>query len=250
MTNSIPSSNTSSEERIRTDKLHQIATEYLPNFGFDWNASSNVFLRRQSVSRILFLDHLYKKIVDVPGAIVEFGSQFGASLSIFLALRGIYEPYNFTREIYGFDTFDGFPDISKEDGERVNRGDLSVPHDWQKVLNSILDIHKEDSPLSHLVRAETIKGDVHETWKPFVNDRPHLSISMAYFDLDLYAPTKFLLEHVLEFIPIGGLLVFDQFSTQLFPGETTAVQETLRIRNLHLKRSPLAPTAAWCVLTQ
>jgi hypothetical protein len=241
----IPSSNTSREERERTDQLHQIAIESLPHFGFDWNASSSVFLRRQSLSRILFLDSLYQKIVGVPGAIVEFGTQFGASLSIYLGLRGIYEPYNFTREIYGFDTFNGFPEVLAKDGERVNQGDLTVPEDWQISLQKILELHKQDSPLPNLVCAETIKGDVQDTWIPFTSSRPHLTIAMAYFDLDLYSPTKYLLENILEFIPKGGIVVFDQFSTRLFPGETTAIQETLKVSKLSLQRSPLAPTAAW-----
>jgi hypothetical protein len=241
----IRSSNTSEEERKRTDHLRDIAIESIPNFGFDWNASSNVFLRRQTISRILFLDSLYKSIVNVPGAIVEFGSQFGASFSIFLGMRGIYEPYNFNREIYGFDTFDGFPEVDSQDGNRVSQGDLGVPKDWQEKLNSILELHKRDSPLPHLVHVETIKVNVADTWIPFISSRPHLSIAMAYFDLDLYSPTKFLLEHVFDLIPKGGLVVFDQFSTRLFPGETTAIQETLKIKNIPLRRSPLSPTAAW-----
>ncbi len=243
--NFIHSSNTSEEERDRTDRLHQIAIDSIPNFGFDWNASSNVFLRRQSISRILFLDSLYKSIVNIPGAIIEFGSQFGASLSIFLGMRGIYEPYNFNREIYGFDTFEGFPEVKSQDGTRVSQGDLNVPKDWQSKLDTILNLHKLDSPLPHLVHVETIKGNVMDTWIPFVSSRPHLSIAMAYFDLDLYSPTKFLLEQVFELIPKGGIVVFDQFSTRLFPGETTAIQESLKICNLPLRRSPLSPTAAW-----
>lgn len=45
--------------------------------GDHWNQHSLVFLRRQSLSRLLYLDHLYKQIVDVPGVICEFGVQWG-----------------------------------------------------------------------------------------------------------------------------------------------------------------------------
>ena len=37
---------------------------------------------------------------------MEFGVQYGLSLSYF-KLRAIYEPYNYSREIIGFDTFKG-----------------------------------------------------------------------------------------------------------------------------------------------
>ncbi len=239
------STNTSEDERQRLFRLQEIALESLPHFGFDWNTSGNVFLRRQSLSRILFLDSIYKKIVEVPGSILEFGSQFGASLSIYLGLRGIYEPYNFTREIYGFDTFDGFPSVSSKDGSRVSKGDLSVPERWQETLQEILELHKLDSPLPGLVHAETIKGRVEDTWGTFVKNHPHLSISLAYFDLDLYSPTKFLLQDVIDFMPKGAVVVLDEYATRLFPGETKALQEVLTLNEIQLHRSPLSPTAAW-----
>jgi hypothetical protein len=218
-------------------------------FDSDWNADFNVFMRRQTLARILFLDMLYRKIIEVPGSILEFGCKYGASLSIFCGLRGIYEPFNFTREIYGFDSFSGFLNIDKRDGTHVQEGQLATSKNWRDTLEKVLNIHINDSPLSHLMHVETIAGDVTNTWPNFVSERPHLSIAMAYFDLDLYLPSKFLLENVIDFMPKGSLIIFDEFTTKIFPGETLALQEVLGIKNCDLKRSPLSPTAAYLIKT-
>jgi hypothetical protein len=66
-----------------------------------------------SISRLLYYDTLYKKIIGKSGVICEFGVQWGAGLSTLLNLRGIYEPYNHTRKVFGFDTFEGFKNTDK-----------------------------------------------------------------------------------------------------------------------------------------
>ena len=50
----------------------------------------------------------------MPGCILEFGVQWGAGLPQLISLRGIYEPYNYSRHIYGFDTFEGFVNTSEK----------------------------------------------------------------------------------------------------------------------------------------
>ena len=62
-----------------------------------------LFLNRQTLSRIF---------------IIEFGVRWGQNLSLFSSFRGMYEPYNYNRTIYGFDTFSGFPKTNVKDGGR------------------------------------------------------------------------------------------------------------------------------------
>lgn len=69
-----------------------------------------LFLTRQNLSRLLFLKHLYDRVVDIQGDIFEFGVRWGQNLAAFSVLRGMLEPYNHTRRLVGFDTFDGFPE--------------------------------------------------------------------------------------------------------------------------------------------
>ncbi len=51
-----------------------------------------LFLNSKNLSRILFMDHIFKEIVDVPGAVFEFGTRWGQNVALFSALRGMYDP--------------------------------------------------------------------------------------------------------------------------------------------------------------
>ena len=80
-------------------------------------ANLGLFLTSKNLSRILFLNHIYQLILDVPGVIMDFGTRYGNNMGVFTALRAIYEPYHRHRKIVGFDTFTGFPAISELDGK-------------------------------------------------------------------------------------------------------------------------------------
>ena len=81
-----------------------------------------LFLNRQTLSRILFMHELYKKILEVHGVIIEFGVRWGQNLSLFTSFRGMYEPFNYNRKIIGFDTFEGFSKLDEKDGNIVGGG--------------------------------------------------------------------------------------------------------------------------------
>ena len=75
-----------------------------------------LYLNSKNLSRIMAMNHLYEQIIDTMGVIMDFGTRWGQNMAIWTALRGIYEPYNRHRKIIGFDTFEGFPSIDKNDG--------------------------------------------------------------------------------------------------------------------------------------
>jgi hypothetical protein len=70
----------------------------------------------QDLARILFMDDLYRRIVEVSGVVLELGVRRGQNLALFAALRTIYEPFNHNRKVIGFDTFAGFPAVDRKDG--------------------------------------------------------------------------------------------------------------------------------------
>lgn len=67
-----------------------------------------LFINRQALSRMLYMHDLYCKIINVQGIIMEFGPRWGQNLALFHSFRGIYEPFNYSRKIVGFDTFKDF----------------------------------------------------------------------------------------------------------------------------------------------
>ncbi|OON70319.1 TylF/MycF/NovP-related O-methyltransferase [Hymenobacter sp. CRA2] len=207
-----------------------------------------LYLTRQTLSRLLFLDELYRQIVPVHGVIMEFGVRWGQNMALFHALRGIYEPYNYNRRLIGFDTFEGFPHVAEQDGGRAQVGDYNVTEGYQQQLEQLLALHEAESPIAHKRKFELVKGDATVTVKEYLAQHPETVVAFAYFDFDLYAPTKACLEAILPRMPKGAILAFDEVNCPEFPGETQALDEVLGLRNHALRRSPLNPLISYIVL--
>ncbi len=88
----------------------------LPKYGPYWHRHSVNTMRVEALARLIYYHNLYLKIIEVPGVICEFGVQYGATLSTLINLRSIYEPFNYSRIVYGFDTFEGLKNVSSDDG--------------------------------------------------------------------------------------------------------------------------------------
>ena len=66
------------------------------------------YVRRQNMTRYLALYEIFKLQLPVKGSVIECGvNHILNGLGKFSA---ILEPVNLTRRIYGFDTFEGFPE--------------------------------------------------------------------------------------------------------------------------------------------
>lgn len=199
-----------------------------------------LFLRRQELSKMLFMDYVYQKILGVHGVVMEFGVRWGRNLALFESLRGMYEPFNHNRKIVGFDTFSGFPTTHKKDGRAdiVARGAYGVPSGYEGYLDQILRYHERESPLSHMQKYELVKGDAAATIKKYVARRPETIVALAYFDLDLYKPTKSCLQVLKKYVTKGSVLAFDQLNFSDFPGETEAFKEVFGLDTYKISRSP------------
>lgn len=207
--------------------------EVLPNLG--------LFLTSKALSRMLFFYEIYKKIIYAHGIIVEFGVRWGQTLSIMSALRGIFEPFNRHRKIVGFDTFEGFKGMSKEDGElcQSKNGSFAVTPGYEDYLDKILSMQEKLNPMSHLKRYELVKGDAVKTIPQYLKKHPEIIISLAIFDFDIYTPTKAALEAIKPHICKGSILVFDELSDDIFPGETIALMETFGLNKVRIQRLPM-----------
>ena len=235
-------------ERRDISTLKAFHLSHINKWGLSWNRHSLLTLQRQSISRILYYDNLYKRIVGVPGCILEFGVQWGATMAQLISLRGIYEPYNHTRHIYGFCTFEGLVAPNKEkDGAYLHCGDYCVYDGYERQLEEILGLHEANNPLSHIKKFSLVKGDASFTSKKWVDDNPHAIVAMVIFDMDIYQPTKDALEAVKPRLTKGSILVFDELNCPQFPGETVALKEVLGINNLRLQHDAHQPNCAWAV---
>ena len=234
-------------EQDLDQRLLQIVKAGLGRPGPQWNYHSIAYLKRQVVSRVLYLDHIYRQIIDVPGVICEFGVQWGGTMAMLTNLRGMHEPFNHSRTLFGFDTFEGFPAVDARDGGQSEPGDYAVSPKYEEELEELLTLHEQLSPIPNVVKHRLIKGDVAHTFPQWLDDNPHAIVSMAIFDMDIYAPTKSVLQQITPRLVKGSLLVFDELNCPYFPGETQAVIEVLGLHNLRLRRFPHQPYCAWAV---
>jgi len=209
--------------------------------------SLGLFLRRQDLSRILFLTDLYRQILPIHGSIMEFGVRWGQSLALYSALRGIFEPFNYSRRIVGFDTFKGFPAIHAKDGASsyMESGALNVTENYKKFLEQILDFQESQSPVAHMKKYEVIEGDALEKFEEYLKLHPETVVALAYFDFDIYEPTYQCLTLLKDRIVKGSVIAFDELNHPDFPGETRAVQEALGLNKINLKRSPYSGCASF-----
>jgi hypothetical protein len=235
------------EESNSLDRLKDIHLNLVPRLGEGWNQHSLVTLRRQSISRILYYDWIYQKLVGKPGVICEFGVQWGGVLTTLQNLRGIYEPFNHQRKIFGFDTFSGFASVVAQDGAGHKEGDYSVGEDYEVELAEILALQEQQSPLAHIKKTFLVKGDASKTIIDWLDENKGLAIGLAIFDMDVYKPTKDVLEAIKLRLYKGSVLVFDEFSCNEWPGETRAVDEVFGLNNLEFEHFPHQPNCAVCV---
>lgn len=209
-----------------------------------------LFLTSKNLSRIFFMDHIYKQIVNVPGVIMEMGTRWGQNMSLFMTLRSIYEPYHRHRKVIGFDTFEGFPSISKQDGnsDLMEKGNLKVGEDYMAYLASLMWQKERNEPLSHIQKYNIVKGDAVQKLQEYLKINPQTIIALMYFDFDLYEPTKKCLEMVASYLTKGSVLAFDELNDGDSPGETIALKEIIGLRNVKLRRLPNVARSSYLII--
>ena len=163
------------------------------------------------------------------GDIVECGIWRGGNL--FLAKKIQDKYYNeIKRKFYGFDTFEGMPQPSAYDGEKINEiyqsfKDKNEP--WTKA--SLDDVKNSSKKLfSDINQFNFIKGKVEET----LLDKKNLpnKISLLRLDTDLYESTKIELEILYPLLVEKGILIIDDYGD--FQGCRKAVDEYFLDKNV------------------
>jgi hypothetical protein len=216
-----------------------------------------LFINSKTLSRMLFMDHLYKQIVGVMGSVFEFGTRWGPNAAQFAALRGIYEPFNRHRKIVAFDTFTGFPKINPEDEmsadankefNMMEEGHLTCSENYEDYLEKVLEFQEQDNPLEHIKKFELVKGDATKTVHEYLNRNKHTIIALAYFDFDIYEPTKICLKAIKDRLVKGSILGFDELNDPDSPGETKALMEVFGLNNISLKRYPYTSRCSYFIV--
>lgn len=209
-----------------------------------------LFLSRQNLSQLLFVNEIYQQILDVHGVIMEFGVRWGRNMALYESMRGIYEPFNHNRKIIGFDTFEGFPSVDEKDGKSdiIKVGAYNVTDNYEQYLAGILDYHEQESPISHIKKYELVKGDAVSSIQQYLERKPQTIVAFAYFDFDIYEPTVACLSAIKDRLTKGSIIGFDELNHKDYPGETLALKEVLGLGRYQIRHSKFSPTQSYIVI--
>jgi len=199
-----------------------------------------VFARRQWLKRFLSHLELFKKTLEIPGDIIELGVFRGAGLMTWANLLEIYAIGDRTKKVYGFDNWKGFNQLHKKDGDKnlnyqKNKGGFSASY-FFKTLQKAIETFDKDRFIPWKKRIVLINGDIEKTVPLFTKKNPGLRLSLVHFDCDMYLPTKVALNYLWPILSKGGVCIFDEYSIHEWPGETKAVDEFIKDKNITMQK--------------
>lgn len=183
------------------------------------------YASRRSFIRLLAHFELFKHTISLPGHYADFGIYYGKSFFSWHKFLEVLTPTATHKKVIGFDTFAGFTDLAPEDGStnetiQKHAGGLSA-ESFLEEFEKLMQLHNEDGVIPSN-RASIIKGDIVKTLPAWLAENPEARFCLINIDVDVYAPTKAILEHCWDRLVVGGVLILDEYATSQWPGETDA----------------------------
>lgn len=207
-----------------------------------WEYEDNFYLTCENsrLGKLFNQFEVYKKILHIPGDVLEFGVHNGNSLIRFLTFRDLLENQN-SRKIFGFDTFGEFPNnLSMED-------DKIFVNKFKKLCGNGISKKKLEYHLDEkgFTNYELIEGDILDTLPKFINSNEAKRFSLIHIDVDVYEPTKIILEYLWDKLVENGILLLDDYGTVY--GETKAVEEFFKNKNITINNLQFNNTPTYII---
>lgn len=198
-----------------------------------WDYENGFYLTCETGRIGKFLNHLeiYKKILNLPGDILEFGVYKGTSFVRLISFRDLLE-HSSSRKIIGFDVFGKFP------ADLVLESDKKFVENFENaggygISKTELENHLKNKQTTNY---ELIEGDIRITIQDFLEKNPSLKISLLHIDVDVYEPTRVILENLWDKVVKGGVLMLDDYGT--VEGETKAVDDFFKNKSIQINKPP------------
>lgn len=205
--------------------------QYTVDLSKKWDYENGFYLTCETSRIGKFLNHLeiYKKILELPGDILEFGVYKGTSIVRLLSFRNLLENET-SRKVFGFDIYGKFPDSLELESDRqfVQRFENAGGFGIRKKE---LEFHLKNKGFKNF---ELIEGDILKTIPEFLAENQSRKISLLHIDVDVYEPTKVILENLWDKVVKGGIIMLDDYGT--VEGETKAVDEFFADKNIIISK--------------
>lgn len=227
--------------RSGDEEYRQKRKQFATNYGYDglWFIADQwpMFAGVVNISRFLAIYELVKKVIHLPGHFCELGCWHGSNLVYLAKLITILKPQSYT-EVFGFDSFEGLKTFEKKIDPQETEIIAGSYKGNQDLLEAIIRLYNIEETVT------LIKGNILDTLAAFLETRKDIRFSFVYMDVDLYPPTKVGIELLYPRLLNGGIMAFDQYNLEAWPGETRAVHEVLgedvQILSVPFARQPTA----------
>lgn len=172
------------------------------------------------------MTNIYDAALDIErrgieGAFVECGTWKGGCAAI---MGAIAQRYGNTRKTWYFDSFEGMPDPTPEDGdttEEITGDALKASEETVKeLIFGKLHLSQDHNIIVKGWFENTFPVTKHEVGK----------IAILRIDADFYKPILYVLEELYDQVVPGGYIIFDDYSR--WPGCRQAVDEFVAARNI------------------
>lgn len=200
-----------------------------------WGAYNNFLLYGEvdRFSKILARYELFKKIIELPGDIVEGGVFKGTGLFYWAKMIEIFNPRT-NRKVVGFDTFQGYP-LS------ANAQEMEAAREFEDTAGFGPVTVEELTQLATLQglqeRIELVEGDVTSTFTKYTNANPGFRIALLNLDFDTYDATRAALDALFQLVVPHGIVVLDEYGAAPW-GESNAVDEFIQGHDIKLQSIP------------
>jgi hypothetical protein len=175
-------------------------------------------LRADALNRFAYFGRIFDRIKTIDGDVVECGVYRGLSL-ILLAVYVRNEGRH--RDLWGFDSFEGFPDVPAWERSQFARegrfGDTTAGEVERAVSFALGD------PALTTVRLHLKPGFFDQTLPAYQGDK----IALLHLDCDLYNSYRTALTELYPRVVSGGVVCFDEYHDDNYPGATQAIREYL-----------------------
>jgi hypothetical protein len=191
--------------------------------------------------RVILYDKLIEQTSNLGGSIVECGVGAGVSLNCIcqseISISKLKE--NNPREVFAFDSFEGFPEPSIHDksSRNLTKGQ-ALERNWFLKTKSLYDELKLLGIDENKIKLHLVKGFFETTLINEKLDKKLLSgISFLHLDVDIYNSYKICLEALYPHMLKGGIIIFDEYlnSMDKFPGAVRAIDEFFGDEKINIK---------------
>jgi hypothetical protein len=201
--------------------MRALINKGLKNFGYQITRANSISLSYKILNGYRYFHDKFERIKDIEGDIVECGVGFGHTLFL---LSYLAEIENKKRTVWGFDSFEGFPEPTKEDKSIRN----PKKGEWKVITPAELkDIFFRRCGLP--AKSEEYLKIVKGYFRDSLPNHEVKKIAILHLDADLYDSYKVCLEHFYSKVERNGFILFDEYmqknTQEVFPGAAMAINE-------------------------